>query len=288
MEILIISGLSGGGKSKAASFLEDIGFYIVDNMPAAMMLKFAEFCAAGGNGRYSRVAMVYDVRTADSFTELFDVLDALKTMDCTCRMLFLTADPETVIKRYKETRRRHPLSRGSVSLEEAVRRERELMQPVRERADYVIDTSHLSTAQLRGELLRLFDTRGVKGGMSVSVISFGYKYGLPMEADLVLDVRFMPNPYYIEELRRRTGMDQRVCDYVFSFRQTQDYMKKLEDLLSFTLPLYAEEGKSMLVIAVGCTGGHHRSVAVTRVLAAYIRTLGYQVTENHRDMTRGS
>ena len=287
MDILIISGLSGAGKSKAASYLEDMGFYIVDNMPAAMILKFAEFCA-GGNGRYDRVALVYDVRTASSFTELFTVLDQLKTMDGACRMLFLEASPETIIKRYKETRRRHPLADQTDSLAEAVHRERELMQPVRERADYVIDTSHTSTAQLRGELLRLFGEAGEKGGMTVSVTSFGFKYGLPLDADLVFDVRFMPNPFYIEELRPQTGLDQAVSDYVFSFQQTQGCMKRLEDLLSFTLPLYAEEGKTSLVIAVGCTGGHHRSVAVTHALAEFIRGLGYQVTENHRDMSRGS
>ena len=287
MDILIISGLSGAGKSKAASYLEDMGFYIVDNMPAAMILKFAEFCA-GGNGRYDRVALVYDVRTANSFTELFDVLDKLRAMEGACRMLFLEAAPEVIIKRYKETRRRHPLADQTDSLAEAVHRERELMQPVRERADYVIDTSHTSTAQLRGELLRLFGEAGEKGGMTVSVTSFGYKYGLPLEADLVFDVRFMPNPFYIEELRPQTGLDQAVSDYVFSFQQTQGCMKRLEDLLSFTLPLYAEEGKTSLVIAVGCTGGHHRSVAVTHALAAFIRGLGYQVTENHRDMSRGS
>ena len=287
MDILIISGLSGAGKSKAASYLEDMGFYIVDNMPAAMILKFAEFCA-GGSGRYDRVALVYDVRTASSFTELFDVLDKLRAMEGACRMLFLEAAPEVIIKRYKETRRRHPLADQTDSLAEAVHRERELMQPVRERADYVIDTSHTSTAQLRGELLRLFGEAGEKGGMTVSVTSFGYKYGLPLEADLVFDVRFMPNPFYIEELRPQTGLDQAVSDYVFSFQQTQGCMKRLEDLLSFTLPLYAEEGKTSLVIAVGCTGGHHRSVAVTHALAEFIRGLGYQVTENHRDMSRGS
>ena len=286
MEILIISGLSGAGKSKAASFLEDMGFYIVDNMPAAMILKFAEFCA-GGNGRYDRVALVYDVRTADSFNELFDVLDKLKAMDGVCRMLFLEASPDTIIKRYKETRRRHPLCSDSVSLEAAVRREREVMAPVRAQADFVIDTSRLSTAQLRGELLRLFDTQGERGGMTVSVTSFGFKYGLPMEADLVFDVRFMPNPFYIEELRHQTGLDQPVADYVFSFQQTKDYLKRLEDLLAFSLPLYAEEGKTSLVIAVGCTGGHHRSVAVTHALTEFIRQQGYQVTENHRDMSRG-
>ena len=287
MDILIISGLSGAGKSKAASYLEDMGFYIVDNMPAAMILKFAEFCA-GGNGRYDRVALVYDVRTANSFTERFDVLDKQRAMEGACRMLFLEAAPEVIIKRYKETRRRHPLADQTDSLAEAVHRERELMQPVRERADYVIDTSHTSTAQLRGELLRLFGEAGEKGGMTVSVTSFGYKYGLPLEADLVFDVRFMPNPFYIEELRPQTGLDQAVSDYVFSFQQTQGCMKRLEDLLSFTLPLYAEEGKTSLVIAVGCTGGHHRSVAVTHALAEFIRGLGYQVTENHRDMSRGS
>lgn len=286
MEILIISGLSGAGKSKAASYLEDMGFYIVDNMPAAMILKFAEFCA-GGNGRYDRVALVYDVRTANSFTELFDVLDKLKAMDGVCRMLFLEASPETIIKRYKETRRRHPLAGQADSLEEAVRKERELMAPVRDRADFVIDTSRTSTAQLRGELLRLFDTKGEKGGMTVSVTSFGFKYGLPLEADLVFDVRFMPNPFYIEDLRPQTGLDSAVGDYVFSFPQTGEFLKKLEDLLAFTLPLYAEEGKTSLSIAVGCTGGHHRSVAVTHALTEYIRGLGYQVSENHRDMSRG-
>ena len=286
MEILIISGLSGAGKSKAASFLEDMGFYIVDNMPAAMILKFAEFCA-GGSGRYDRVALVYDVRTASSFTELFDVLDKLRAMEGACRMLFLEAEPEVIIKRYKETRRRHPLADQTDSLEEAVRRERELMQPVRERADHIIDTSRTSTAQLRGELLRLFGDPEEKGGMTVSVTSFGFKYGLPLDADLVFDVRFMPNPFYIEELRPQTGLDQAVSDYVFSFQQTQGYLKRLEELLAFSLPLYAEEGKTSLVIAVGCTGGHHRSVAVTHALAEFISGQGYQVSENHRDMNRG-
>ncbi len=204
MDVLIISGLSGGGKSKAASYLEDMGFYIIDNMPAAMILKFAEFCA-GASSRYDRVALVYDVRTGSSPGELFDVLDQLRAMESSCRMLFLDASPETIIKRYKETRRRHPLSGQAGSLEDAVRREREVMDSVRQRADYVIDTSRLSTAKLRGELLRLFGSAEEKGGMAVSVTSFGFKYGLPMEADVVLDVRFMPNPFYIEELRPKTG-----------------------------------------------------------------------------------
>lgn len=285
MEILIISGLSGGGKSKTASFLEDMGFYIVDNMPAAMILKFAEFCAAGSS-RYQRVALVYDVRTASSFTELFDVLDTLKSMDGQCRMLFLEASPETIIKRYKETRRRHPLSDGTMSLEAAVEKERELLAPVRERADFVIDTSKTSTAQLRMELLRIFEGKDEKGGLSVTVASFGFKYGLPLEADLIFDVRFMPNPFYIDELRHQTGLDDAVRDYVFSFPQTGSFMKRLEDLLALTLPLYAEEGKTGLFIGVGCTGGHHRSVAVAHALTEFIRAQGYSVQETHRDMSR--
>ena len=285
MEILIISGLSGAGKSRAASFLEDMGFYIVDNMPAAMILKFAEFCA-GGSQRYDKVALVYDVRTSNSPTELFDVLDTLKHSGV-CSLLFLEADSETIIKRYKETRRRHPLMKQADSLEKAVLEEKDMMAPLRQRADYIIDTTHLSTAQLRGELLRNFGSGAAeKEGMTVSVTSFGFKHGLPMEADLVFDVRFMPNPYYIQELREKTGLDRAVSDYVFSFQQTHDYMAKLRDLLAFTLPLYAEEGKTELVIAIGCTGGHHRSVAVTHALAADIRDLGYRVRENHRDMNR--
>ena len=279
MEILIISGLSGAGKSRAASFLEDMGFYIVDNMPAAMILKFAEFCA-GGSQRYDKVALVYDVRTSNSPTELFDVLDTLKHSGV-CSLLFLEAEPETIIKRYKETRRRHPLMKQADSLEKAVLEEKDMMAPLRQRADYIIDTTHLSTAQLRGELLRNFGSGAAeKEGMTVSVTSFGFKHGLPMEADLVFDVRFMPNPYYIQELREKTGLDRAVSDYVFSFQQTHDYMAKLRDLLAFTLPLYAEEGKTELVIAIGCTGGHHHA------LAADIRDLGYRVRENHRDMNR--
>ena len=285
MEILIISGLSGAGKSKAASFLEDMGFYIVDNMPAAMILKFAEFCA-GGNGRYDRVALVYDVRTASSFTELFDVLDKLKDMEAQCRMLFLEAAPEVIIKRYKETRRRHPLAADTDSLEEAVKKERAMMAPVKERADFVIDTSRTSTAQLRGELLRLFGQEGEKGGMTVSVTSFGFKHGLPREADLVFDVRFLPNPYYVQELRPRTGLDDGVRDYVFSGGAAGEFLEKLQDLVGFLLPKYVEEGKTTLVVAVGCTGGHHRSVAIAHALAAYIRGRGYPVTESHRDLGR--
>ena len=285
MKTLIISGLSGAGKSKAASFLEDMGYYIVDNMPAAMILKFAEFCA-GGSGRYDRVALVYDVRTATSFTELFDVLDQLKHMENDFRMLFLVASQDNSIKRFKETRRRHPLFDRTDTLEEAVHLERQVLSPVRSRADFVIDTTHLSTGQLRQELLGSFGADGEKGGMTVTVTSFGFKHGIPLEADLVFDVRCLPNPFYIEELRKKTGLGKEVYDYVFSFSQSHEIVSRLNAYLGFTLPLYAEEGKTSLVIAVGCTGGHHRSVAVARTVAEFCRGQGYHVVEAHRDIGR--
>ena len=180
----------------------------------------------------------------------------------------------------------HPLLEQSGSLEAAVNREIGLMEPVRAQADVVVDSTRYSTARLRGELLRLFGGSQDAGRMEISLVSFGFKHGLPLEADLVFDVRFMPNPFYIDDMRLKTGLDREVRDYVFSFRETEQFMEKLRELLCLILPLYQEEGKTVLVIAVGCTGGHHRSVAVTRALADYIRSLGYQVTENHRDMTR--
>ena len=280
MKTLIISGLSGAGKSKAASYLEDAGYYIVDNMPAAMILKFAEF-ARGTH--YERVALVYDVRNATSYTELFGVLDQLKTL-CECRLLFLDAAPKTIIKRYKETRRRHPLAGKADTLEEAVYKEQELLSPVRARADVVIDTTDLSTAQLQQEMLHRFAEDS--GGMSVTVTSFGFKHGLPLEADLVFDVRCLPNPYYQEALRRQTGLDAPVADYVFSFQVSTGLLDHINNLLAYSLPLYAEEGKTNLVIAVGCTGGHHRSVAMAHRLAEFCRRSGYPTLETHRDITR--
>lgn len=285
MEILIISGLSGGGKSRAASFLEDIGYYIVDNLPAEMMVKFADFCAAS-SGRYDRVALVYDVRAAEPFDLLINTLERLKTSGVNCRMLFLEAATRTIINRYKETRRVHPLSARGLNIEQAVQMEREMMQPVRDHADFIIDSTSFSTAKLRSELLNLFGDQKDRTGLSVNVLSFGFKHGIPIEADLVFDVRFMPNPYYVEELKNKTGLDKDVRDFVFNFQQTHSFMEQLQQMLSFLLPLYAEEGKTMLVIAIGCTGGHHRSVAVAHEVADHIMKEGYPVTENHRDISR--
>ena len=286
MEFVIISGLSGAGKSKTASFLEDAGFYVVDNMPAALIPKFAELCMAG-QGRYDRVALVTDIRGGQTFEGLFEALDELKRMGCAYKILFVEAGVETIINRYKETRRLHPLAKNGRSLDEAVHREREALSPVRQRAEYIIDTTALSTAKLRGEVLRIFGGGADTPAMSVNVISFGFKYGIPIEADLVFDVRFLPNPFYIKELRDQTGLDEPVYSFVFGYQQTRDFMTHLEHLMGFLLPQYVAEGKTVLVIAVGCTGGHHRSVAITRALAEFIRQKGYTANENHRDMTRG-
>lgn len=284
MEILIVTGLSGSGKSRAATFLEDAGYYTVDNLPAEMMLRFADFCAASG-GRYDRLAFVYDVRAGEPFSRLTDAVDKLKERNVRCRLLFLEADTQTIIHRYKETRRSHPLCVGGVSIESAIEQEREMLSPVRQSADVVLDTSAFSTAKLRSTLLSLFAAAG-EGQLHVNVMSFGFKNGLPPEADVVLDVRFLPNPYYVPALKMLTGLDGAVRDYVMEHRQTAAFFDSLTPLVDYLLPQYRQEGRTELVIAVGCTGGRHRSVAVAHRLAEYIENRGFSVTESHRDMSR--
>ncbi len=286
MQMIIISGLSGAGKSKAGEFLEDAGFYTIDNMPAALMTRFAELCLDGGNSRYQKVAMVSDIRGGKNFDDLFTALDDMKAMGIDCKLLFLEASTPAIIQRYKETRRNHPLAVGEISLSQAVEREKELLIPVRERADYIINSTTFRTnAKLRSVLLQMFGD-GDRRQLQVSVQSFGYKYGLPLEADLVLDVRFLPNPFYKAELRQHNGLEEPVRSYLFQYEETATFLRKLEDLLRFLLPLYEEEGKSSLVIAVGCTGGQHRSVAMAHAIVQQIQAIGYPVTESHRDMTR--
>ena len=284
MEFILISGMSGAGKSKAASFMEDMGFFCVDNLPAPLIVKFAELGMAG-SGEYERVVLVTDVRSGTSFDGLFQALDALKSLKCSYRILFMDAGDETIIKRYKETRRAHPLMEDGISLEQAIAMEREMLSPLRERAEYIIDTSNLSTAKLKGELRRIF-ARGEQkqGRMDLRVLSFGFKHGVPMEADLVFDVRFLPNPYYLPELRQKTGLDADVRDYVHSTPTADEFFARLTDFTDWLLPRYEEEGKSVLVIAVGCTGGHHRSVAMAHALAEHYRAKGISVSENHRDL----
>ena len=286
MEVLFITGLSGAGKSRAAKYLEDIGYYTVDNIPAKMLYQFAGFCAGSGE-RFDRVALVTDIRGgSDGFPSILETLDRLRAMGVKCSLLFLGASAETIIGRYKETRRMHPLQHGSDTIEDAAKREEELMRPLRERADHIIDTTQMPASKLRSELYSLFGDHSKPIELSVNVMSFGFKHGIPPEADLVFDVRFMPNPFYIPELREKTGVDSQVRDYVFSFGQTTEFLDKLEDMFRFLLPRYSAEGKTMLVVAIGCTGGRHRSVAIARELAERIGKMGYAVSENHRDMTQ--
>ena len=286
MEFLIVSGLSGAGKSTVMSILEDSGYFCVDNLPPVLIPKFAEVCMAGA-GSYERVAMVCDVRGGENFDGLFEAMGALRSMNFDYKVVFVEADDAAIIKRYQETRRGHPLMEEAGSLTRAVEHERAVMEPVRARADFIINTTILPVRKLRGQVLDLFAPNGRGANeMSVTVTSFGFKYGLPLEADLVFDVRFLPNPFYVEALRPRTGLDRDVADYVFANPAAQELMERLRGLMDFLLPHFTEEGKSALVIAVGCTGGRHRSVAVTHALSEYIQSLGYAAGETHRDMTR--
>jgi len=286
MEFVIISGLSGAGKSRAADVLEDLDFYCVDNMPAALIPVFARLCL-DANNRYDRVALVTDIREHGGFADLFRALDELKAIGIEYRILYMDASPATIVKRYKETRRRHPLTQPGLSIAQAVAREITILEDVRNRADYIINTDDKTLAMLQYEMYELFLDNSGKSLLSVSVVSFGFKHGIPAEADLVFDVRFLPNPFYVAELRSLTGMDKPVADYVFSHTVAVDFVRHLYDMITFLLPLYVEEGKRSLTIAVGCTGGRHRSVAVASALCEHIRFLEYDCQLINRDSEKG-
>lgn len=286
MEILIVTGMSGAGKSQAASILEDIGYYCVDNMPVPLIPKFAEFCIAA-KGRYERVALVTDIRGGQDFEGLFASLEELSCMGCEVKILFLRASVRKIISRYKETRRPHPLYAEGESMEDTIGRESGILAPLSDRADYVLDTSDVTRGQLREKLIEIFGGGAMsKAYMSVDVMSFGFKYGIPIEADLVFDVRFLPNPFYIMELREKTGLDAEVREYLFKWEMTVEFLRRLAPLFDFLLPSYAEEGKSALTVAVGCTGGRHRSVAMAEEICGYILGLGYSASVKHRDIGR--
>ena len=285
MEFLIITGLSGAGKSRAADVLEDLDYYCVDNMPVALIPRFAEFCAAT-QGRYEKVALVTDVREKDGFGELLSTLDKLRESEITCRILYLDADVPVLIRRYKESRRPHPLAVPGGTVEDAIRRETELLAPVKERADFVVNTKGLTLGRLQNRLFELLCGGERKRAIDVTVMSFGYKHGLPAEADLVFDARFLPNPFYVDELREKSGLDLPVKEYVFSFQQTRTFMEKLEEMLEFLLPLYIEEGKLSLTVAIGCTGGRHRSVAIATALNDHFIAKGIPSINVNRDIDK--
>lgn len=284
MKFLIVTGLSGSGKSGAVNVLEDIGYYCIDNIPPQLIPKFAEICL--GNGQMQKVAIVTDIRGGELFLELDEGLKYLKDNNLNTSILFLDADDEVLIKRYKETRRKHPLDEQCHgSLQKAITTEREVLASVREVADYYIDTSELSMNQLKETVYSLF-LDNPNESMVVKVMSFGYKYGVSREADLVFDVRCLPNPFYIPELKHHTGIESCVSDYVLSFSQSETLVKKLEDLLDFLIPLYIHEGKSQLVIAFGCTGGKHRSVTFAEAVYKYLKGKNIRCRISHRDIEK--
>ena len=284
MRFVIVTGMSGAGKSTVLKMLEDMGFFCVDNLPVMLIEKFAEI-AHDDKLEVDNVAIGVDIRSGQALGEMSVCLETLKKRNFTYEILFLDANEPVLVKRYKETRRAHPLSKHG-RINEGIVKEREKIEFLRQRADYIIDTSNLLTRELKHEIEKIFVEGKQYNNIIVTVMSFGFKYGVPMEADLVFDVRFLPNPYYVAELRRLTGLDDGVRDYVFSSPVTHEFLQRLSDFVGWLLPKYEEEGKTSLVIAVGCTGGHHRSVAIAHALAQHIRDLGRPVAESHRDLGR--
>lgn len=285
MDFIILTGMSGSGKSNAANTLEDMGYYCIDNMPVSLIPKFVELYTKTP-GKSSNVAFIIDVRGEIEFNSLFDELAQLSSGGFNCRTIFIDCNNTVLLNRYKETRRIHPLvAARNISINEAIATEREMLSEVKTRADYIIDTSTMTIHQLRDKIVAIV-TSDVKKNIFVTCMSFGFKYGITTEADLVFDVRCFPNPFYEPELKDLTGIDKAVSDYVFSFDQTKAFMKKLCDMIDFLMPLYIEEGKAQLIIAVGCTGGKHRSVAITEALASHLKDQGIKTISIHRDIIK--
>lgn len=280
MKLVIVTGLSGAGKTQALKTLEDIGFYCVDNLPPALVPNMAELAA--GSGEVKKLALGVDVRSGLFFEQADKVLDELTAMGISYEVLFLDASEEELVRRYKETRRSHPMGTQEL-LEENIRSEKVLLEGIKKRADRLIDTTTMQTRQLRETLLRMYSEEAPDHLMTVNVLSFGFKYGMPQDADLVMDVRFIPNPYYIPEMRFKTGADKEVHDYVMQFDATKQFLQKMEDMMTFLIPNYASEGKDRLVLAIGCTGGQHRSVALAIEVAEMLKRRGYHSTVTHRD-----
>jgi UPF0042 nucleotide-binding protein len=282
-EFLIIAGLSGAGRSTAGDTFEDLGWFVIDNLPPALIGKVAELVGRPGS-ETERVALVVGRAGGGAVDELAASLEQLRKGGDRVRVLFLEASPEVLVRRFEGTRRRHPMEGEGVA--NSISLERNLMQPIREMADVVVDTTELNVHQLRDRLLDLFSRDDPAASMRTSIVSFGYKHGAPLDADLVLDCRFLPNPHWVDELRPFTGLDAPVRDYVMEQPETVEFLTKLDDLLGLLLPAYVREGKSYLTIAVGCTGGQHRSVVLAEEIARCIEARGFHPTVNHRDVDR--
>ena len=286
MDIIIVSGMSGSGKNSINNVIEDFGYFCIDNMPAELITELLNVYAENPD-KSKKISLTLDIRDEKNINRIVDVINNLKSStDLTCRVIFLDASDDVIISRYKETRRIHPLVlSGSLSLKDALKKEREYISPIRDLADFVLDTSNLKISQSKEIIARLI---GVKfsSELVISCMSFGYKYGIPKEADLVFDVRCLPNPFYIPELKEHTGLESSVFDYVMSFEQSVQYSNKLNDFLDYLIPMYIEEGKAHLTVAIGCTGGKHRSVSLVRCTVAHLNAKGYVTCEVHRDIAK--
>jgi UPF0042 nucleotide-binding protein len=284
VEVVIVTGMSGAGKTVAVQSLEDLGFFCVDNLPPVLIPKFAEILQQSG-GKIAKAALVIDLRGGEFFSALSEALDVLQQMDgLRVRIVFLDADDQTLIRRYKETRRRHPLSAAASPLE-SIQMERKTLQSIKEQAQWIIDTSQLKPRELRDKLQAILTARDEER-LTIHVVSFGFKFGVPMDADLIFDVRFLPNPYYEEALRPLSGKDAPVYRYVTEAEGADEFLRRLTDFLGYLLPQYAREGKSQLVIGIGCTGGRHRSVAIVEYLAQCLRAQRYDARVEHRDIRK--
>lgn len=284
MQFSIITGMSGAGKSTVLKNLEDLGYFCVDNLPPALIGKFADICFSPDSG-VNNVALGIDVRGRDFFQEIFEEVDKLRASDFDVNLVYMEASDDVLIKRFKETRRRHPLvSEGRI--EDGIAKERIILSEAKRRADYIIDTSNLLTRELKNEVYKIFVEGKRYDNLIVTILSFGFKYGIPSDSDLVFDVRFIPNPFYIHELRVMTGNDQPVQDYVMKWDSAQEFLTKLTDMVSFLLPKYVQEGKNQLVVSIGCTGGKHRSVTLANALYEQLEKEEYSVKIYHRDVDK--
>ena len=281
MRFVIVTGLSGAGKSTTLNFLEDAGYYCVDNLPVQLICEFAKLLCE--NGEIERAALGIDVRTGSGFDELDSSLEKLREMGITYEILFLESDDTVLVKRYKETRRIHPLALGD-RVEAGIEREREKLTNIKKKAGHIIDTSRMLTRDLKAEIDKIFVNDRDYKNLYVTILSFGFKYGIPVEADLVFDVRFLPNPYYHDDLRPLSGLDKKVADFVLGFEEAGTFLDKLEDMLLFLIPNYITEGKNQLVVAIGCTGGKHRSVALAERITGLLRDRGWRADCAHRDL----
>ena len=285
MRFVVVTGMSGGGKSTAMKMLEDMGYYCVDNLPVLLIEKFAELVVTP-NTELEKVVLGLDVRSDQDFVQAEKVLDQLKEMGYVFEILFMDANDKTLLKRYKETRRIHPLStEDSPRIEDGIKKEKEILSSIKKKADYIIDTSKVLTRELKEELERIFVRNEEYNSLMVNIVSFGFKHGIPSDADLVFDVRFLPNPFYIDELKHITGNEKAVQDYVMSFPEAGQFLGKLKDMLEFLIPGYIKEGKYQLVVAIGCTGGQHRSVTLANAIYAELKDKGnYGLSISHRDI----